>query len=90
MQFTNALLLAAFASGISAQLPAAAANLPPCSLACLTKAFASNDVEITDVASQCGAKKQAIQEDATPCVLKACSIQDAMSEFKPLVKSKEI
>ncbi|KAK0102220.1 hypothetical protein ONS95_005844 [Cadophora gregata] len=54
------------------------AQLPSCAISCLASASTTNGCGISDYACQCGAKKADITKTATPCVLSACSQDDAL------------
>ncbi|TVY51130.1 hypothetical protein LCER1_G005811 [Lachnellula cervina] len=54
------------------------AELPSCSLTCLQTAITGAGCSTTDNACQCGSKKAGITSSATPCILKACQVSDAL------------
>ncbi|TVY30557.1 hypothetical protein LHYA1_G000549 [Lachnellula hyalina] len=55
------------------------ASLPACSLTCLQTAITGAGCSITDNACQCGSAKAGITSSATPCLLKACQVSDALN-----------
>lgn len=57
------------------------AQLPSCSLTCLSNAVVSAGCSITDYACQCGSMRPAIASQATPCIVKACNITEALSKL---------
>jgi len=73
MKFSAAIVLSlstfAFAQSI--------ADLPSCSISCFTTAIASSGCGATDTKCQCTTGKDAITKTITPCLLKACSQDDA-------------
>merc|ERR1711974_576223 len=78
MQLLNALVFAVSATLVVSQsAPSLVAQLPSCAISCLASASTTNGCGISDYARQCGAKKADITAAATPCVLSACSQDDA-------------
>ncbi|TLS22025.1 uncharacterized protein PpBr36_09480 [Pyricularia pennisetigena] len=64
------IILAAAASAVVAQ---DLSTLPNCAVECLSSAIASSGCKGTDIACQCGEKKTAIANAATPCLLAQCT-----------------
>ncbi|KAH8795868.1 hypothetical protein F5882DRAFT_458949 [Hyaloscypha sp. PMI_1271] len=58
------------------------AQLPSCSLSCLSNTIVGAGCSITDYACQCGSLRPAIASQATPCIVKACNITDALRTQK--------
>jgi len=79
MQLLNALVFAVSATLVVSQSASSlVAQLPSCAISCLASASTTNGCGISDYACQCGAKKADITAAATPCVLSACSQDDAL------------
>src|ERR1700735_2342703 len=57
------------------------AQLPSCSLACLSNAVVNAGCSITDYACQCGSLRPTIASQATPCIVKACNTTEALSKL---------
>ncbi|PMD57088.1 uncharacterized protein K444DRAFT_534143 [Hyaloscypha bicolor E] len=58
------------------------AQLPSCSLACLSNAVVNAGCSITDYACQCGSLRPTIASQATPCIVKACNTTEALNAQK--------
>ncbi|KAH7399745.1 hypothetical protein BKA64DRAFT_464249 [Cadophora sp. MPI-SDFR-AT-0126] len=79
MQFSYAFVFAISATLVASQSASSlVAQLPSCAISCLASASTTNGCGISDYACQCGAKKADITKTATPCVLSACSQDDAL------------
>ncbi|KAH6701392.1 hypothetical protein BKA61DRAFT_205193 [Leptodontidium sp. MPI-SDFR-AT-0119] len=79
MQFSYAFVFAISATLVASQSASSfVAQLPSCAISCLASASTANGCGISDYACQCGAKKDDITKAATPCVLSACSQDDAL------------
>ncbi|KAG4442950.1 hypothetical protein IFR05_001563 [Cadophora sp. M221] len=79
MQFSYAFVFAISATLVASQTASSlVAQLPSCAISCLASASTTNGCGISDYACQCGAKKADITKTATPCVLSACSQDDAL------------
>ncbi|KAL3424565.1 hypothetical protein PVAG01_03847 [Phlyctema vagabunda] len=74
MYFSKVTLASVFAAVAYSQTIAdQVAQLPSCSLVCLSDAAAASNCAITDYACQCGDAKDAITAAATPCIVGACT-----------------
>ncbi|KAH7351331.1 hypothetical protein BKA65DRAFT_255966 [Rhexocercosporidium sp. MPI-PUGE-AT-0058] len=79
MQFSIALVFAISATLVASQSASSlVAQLPSCAVSCLASASTTNKCGISDYACQCGVKKADITKAATPCVISACSSDDAL------------
>ncbi|PVH73988.1 hypothetical protein DL98DRAFT_594487 [Cadophora sp. DSE1049] len=79
MQLSYAFVFAISATLVASQSASSlVAQLPSCAISCLASASTTNGCGISDYACQCGAKKADITKTATPCVLSACSQDDAL------------
>lgn len=82
MQFTYAAISALLASvAYSQTIASELAQLPSCSLTCISTAVTGAGCTLTDYACQCGTGKDAITKAATPCIAAACSASDSLSMF---------
>lgn len=79
MKFTIATLVLASVA-YSQTIASEQAMLPSCSLTCLQNAITGAGCSITDYTCQCGAQKNAITTAATPCIIGACTTNDALSK----------
>ncbi|TVY40230.1 hypothetical protein LSUB1_G004004 [Lachnellula subtilissima] len=80
MKVTYTTVIAILAAVAQAQSIAdLTASLPACSLTCLQTAITGAGCSITDNACQCGSAKAGITSSATPCLLKACQVSDALN-----------
>ncbi|KAF2425271.1 hypothetical protein EJ08DRAFT_652187 [Tothia fuscella] len=73
MKFT----LAAVALYVSSVLAVSQADLPACSIACFQTAIAGTKCSVADIHCQCTTGKAVITNLAGPCLIKACSTEDA-------------
>ncbi|KAF1814787.1 hypothetical protein P152DRAFT_455817 [Eremomyces bilateralis CBS 781.70] len=82
MKFTaaaTALLSAAFVSAQQVNLSA----LPKCSHICLQTAIQQSGCGGVDYQCQCGPQKETITTLVTPCIIRSCSEEDALSTSYP-------
>ena len=56
------------------------AQLPSCSLSCLSNAIISVGCSLTDYVCQCGAHRAAIAAQGVPCIVNSCNTTEALSE----------
>ncbi|CZR59806.1 related to CCW14 Secretory Stress Response protein 1 [Phialocephala subalpina] len=78
MKFAAAALVLASAA-YSQTIADEVAMLPSCSLTCLQNAITGAGCSTTDYSCQCGSAKSTITTSATPCILGACSTNDALN-----------
>jgi hypothetical protein len=79
MRFTAAAFTALLAtSAYAASIADLVAQIPACAVTCVAEASTAAGCGITDYECQCGPKKEDITSGATPCVLGACTPEEAV------------
>ncbi|KAE9378144.1 hypothetical protein N431DRAFT_554416 [Stipitochalara longipes BDJ] len=58
------------------------AQLPSCSLSCLSNAIINVGCSLTDYACQCDSHRSAISSQATPCIVNSCNTTEALNTQK--------